>query len=144
VVKLCSLYFSMTCIAADDVSHRERGFKVSCRPSKPRPFVHSDSWRSCVSQHRSEIRLKCPATHRAAELNIMSGTLGPGVLDISHLTRDLGVFNHSYRRRCGEPLYRGYPVEQLSEGSAHPMAMLSAGVALNIFLRFPASPTRSI
>ena len=42
----------------------------------------------------AKYELKNPATSRAAELKIMSGTLGPDVLDISHLTRDLGAFTY--------------------------------------------------
>src|SRR6202041_2287047 len=82
----------------------------------------------------SKYELKNPATHRAAELNIMSGTLGPDVLDISHLTRDLGVFTYDpgfmstasaeskityIDGDAGELLYRGYPVEQLAERSSY-------------------------
>src|SRR5712675_2463301 len=38
--------------------------------------------------------LKDPATGKVAELNALSGTLGPDSLDISHLIRDLGVFSY--------------------------------------------------
>jgi hypothetical protein len=55
------------------------------------------------------------ATGKVAELNALSGALGPDALDISHLIRDLGVFtydpgfmatatrkqDHLHRRRCG-------------------------------------------
>src|ERR1700689_1125028 len=82
----------------------------------------------------AKYELKNPATHRAAELNIMSGTLGPDVLDISHLTQDLGVFTYDpgfmstasteskityIDGNAGVLLYRGYPVEQLAERSSH-------------------------
>jgi hypothetical protein len=82
----------------------------------------------------AKYELKNPATSRAAELNIMSGTLGPDVLDISHLTRDLGVFTYDpgfmstasteskityIDGNAGVLLYRGYPVEQLAEHSSH-------------------------
>src|SRR5580698_3617942 len=82
----------------------------------------------------AKYELKNPVTHRAADLNIMSGTLGPDVLDISHLTRDLGVFTYDpgfmstasteskityIDGDAGELLYRGYPVEQLAEGSSY-------------------------
>jgi citrate synthase len=82
----------------------------------------------------AKYELKNPATSRAAELNIMSGTLGPDVLDISHLTRDLGVFTYDpgfmstasteskityIDGDAGVLLYRGYPVEQLAEHSSH-------------------------
>src|ERR1700720_3793021 len=77
----------------------------------------------------AKYELKNPATSRAAELNIMSGTLGPDVLDISHLTRDLGIFTYDpgfmSTASCsskityidgdaGVLLYRGYPIEQLA------------------------------
>ena len=82
----------------------------------------------------AKYELKDPATSRAAELNIMSGTLGPNVLDISHLARDLGVFTYdpgfmataSTESKItyidgdeGLLLYRGYPVEQLAESSSY-------------------------
>ncbi len=82
----------------------------------------------------AKYELKNLATSRAAELNIMSGTLGPDVLDISHLARDLGVFTYdpgftataSTESKItyidgdeGLLLYRGYPVEQLAEHSSY-------------------------
>ena len=82
----------------------------------------------------AKYELKDPATSRAAELNIVSGTLGPDVLDISHLARDLGVFTYdpgfmataSTKSKityidgdAGLLLYRGYPVEQLAESSSY-------------------------
>ena len=82
----------------------------------------------------AKYELKDPATSRAAELNIMSGTLGPDVLDISNLARDLGVFTYDpgfmatasteskityIDGDAGLLLYRGYPVEQLAESSGY-------------------------
>jgi citrate synthase len=82
----------------------------------------------------AKYELKNPVTRRAADLHIMSGTLGPDVLDISHLTRDLGVFTYDpgfmstasteskityIDGDAGELLYRGYPVEQLAERSGY-------------------------
>ena len=82
----------------------------------------------------AKYELKDPATSRAAQLNIMSGTLGPDVLDISHLARDLGVFTYDpgftatasteskityIDGDAGLLLYRGYPVEQLAESSSY-------------------------
>jgi NADPH:quinone reductase-like Zn-dependent oxidoreductase len=82
----------------------------------------------------AKYELKNPVTHRAADLNIMSGTLGPDVLDISHLSRDLGVFTYDpgfmstasteskityIDGDAGVLLYRGYPVEQLAEHSSY-------------------------
>jgi citrate synthase len=82
----------------------------------------------------AKYELKNPVIDRAAELNVMSGTLGPDVLDISHLTRDMGVFTYDpgfmstasteskityIDGDAGELLYRGYPVEQLAERSSY-------------------------
>jgi citrate synthase len=82
----------------------------------------------------AKYELKDPATSRAAELDIVSGTLGPDVLDISHLTRDLGVFTYDpgfmatasteskityIDGDAGVLMYRGYPIEQLAEQSSH-------------------------
>src|SRR5271168_2733935 len=73
------------------------------------------------------------ATGKVAELNALSGTLGPDALDISHLIRDLGVFTYDpgfmatasteskityIDGDAGVLLYRGYPVEQLAEQSS--------------------------
>ena len=77
--------------------------------------------------------LKNLVTGKSAELNAMSGTIGPDVLDISHLTRDLGLFTYDpgfmatasteskityIDGDAGMLLYRGYPVEQLAEKSS--------------------------
>src|SRR6266850_262822 len=77
--------------------------------------------------------LKDPATGKVAELNALSGTLGPDSLDISQLIRDLGVFSYDpgfmatasteskityIDGDAGVLLYRGYPVEQLAERSS--------------------------
>jgi len=83
----------MAYIAADDDCYREIGASKSDiyalayahqfmpNPGAPMPMNAA-----------AKYELKNPVTHRAADLNIMSGTLGPDVLDISHLTRDLGIF----------------------------------------------------
>src|ERR1039457_631066 len=78
--------------------------------------------------------LKDLATGKSAPLNVLSGTIGPDVLDITHLTRDLGVFTYDpgfmatastdskityIDGEAGELLYRGYPVEQLAEKSSY-------------------------
>src|SRR5271155_1845047 len=77
--------------------------------------------------------LKNLATGKSAELNALSGTLGPDVVDISNLHRDLGVFTYDpgfmatasteskityIDGDAGVLLYRGYPVEQLAERSS--------------------------
>src|SRR5260221_1511490 len=78
--------------------------------------------------------LKDLATGKVAELNALSGTLGPDSLDISQLIRALGVFTYDrgfmstasteskityIDGDAGVLLYRGYPVEQLAEHSSH-------------------------
>ncbi len=78
----------------------------------------------------TKYELKNLATGQAAALEARSGTLGPDVLDISHLTKDLGVFTFDpgfmatasteskityIDGDAGTLLYRGYPVEQLAE-----------------------------
>jgi citrate synthase len=77
--------------------------------------------------------LKDLATGKVAELNALSGTLGPDSLDISQLIRDLGVFSYDpgfmatasteskityIDGDAGVLLYRGYPVEQLAAQSS--------------------------
>src|SRR5258707_10526068 len=77
--------------------------------------------------------LKDPANGKVAELNALSGTLGPDALDISHLIPDLGVFSYDpgftgkasteskityIDGDAGVLLYRGYPVEQLAAQSS--------------------------
>jgi len=74
-----------------------------------------------------------PATGKKSELPVRSGTIGPDVLDVSHLARDQGVFSldpaFSVTASCeskityidgdaGVLLYRGYPVEQLAAKSS--------------------------
>jgi citrate synthase len=77
--------------------------------------------------------LKDLATGRTALLDAVSGTIGPDVLDIARLTKDLGVFTFDpgflatasteskityIDGDAGILLYRGYPVEQLAERSS--------------------------
>ena len=105
--------------------------KVLSRPSKREAIFPSDAREMGAA---TKYELKDPATGRAADLNIMSGTLGPNVLDISHLARDLGVFTYDpgfmatasteskityIDGDAGLLLYRGYPVEQLAERSSY-------------------------
>jgi len=74
------------------------------------------------------------ATRKSTELDAISGTIGPDVLDIGRLTRDLGVFTYDpgfmataateskityIDGDAGVLLYRGYPVEQLAEKSSY-------------------------
>src|ERR1700735_1526810 len=78
--------------------------------------------------------LKDLATGKTALLDAVSGTIGPDVLSIAHLTKDLGVFTFDpgfmatasteskityIDGDAGVLLYRGYPVEQLAEKSSY-------------------------
>ena len=70
------------------------------------------------------------ATERKAQLPVRNGTIGPSVVDISTINKDLGVFTYDpgfgmtaatdskityIDGDAGVLLYRGYPVEQLAE-----------------------------
>jgi citrate synthase len=81
----------------------------------------------------TKYELKNPVTGKSTLLDSMSGTIGPDVLNISNLTRDLGVFTFDpgfmatasteskityIDGDAGVLLYRGYPVEQLAEKSS--------------------------
>src|ERR1700738_4460508 len=98
------------------------------------PYVHFTRGGPMSDNGAAKFELKNPATRKAADLNIISGTLGPDVLDISHLTRDLGGFTYDpgfmatasaeskityIDGDAGGLLYRGYPFEQLAEHSSH-------------------------
>ncbi|HEX3912237.1 MAG TPA: citrate synthase [Steroidobacteraceae bacterium] len=80
----------------------------------------------------TKYELKNLATGKTSQLNAISGTIGPDVIDISNLTRDQGVFTFDpgfmatasteskityIDGDAGVLLYRGYPVEQLAEKS---------------------------
>src|ERR1700761_6206360 len=73
------------------------------------------------------------ATERKSQLPVRSGTIGPAVVDISTINKDLGVFTYDpgfgmtaatdskityIDGDAGVLLYRGYPVEQLAEKSS--------------------------
>jgi citrate synthase len=81
---------------------------------------------------KPSITLTLDGSNRSATLPLLSGTLGPQVLDIRKLYSDLGVFTYdpgyggtaSCESRItyidgdeGVLLYRGYPIEQLAEKS---------------------------
>jgi len=81
----------------------------------------------------TKYELKNLSSGKSSELNALSGTIGPDALDISHITRDLGVFTYDpgfmatasteskityIDGDAGVLLYRGYPVEQLAEKSS--------------------------
>jgi citrate synthase len=77
--------------------------------------------------------LKNLATGKTSQMDAISGTIGPDVLNISNLTKDQGVFTFDpgfmatasteskityIDGDAGMLLYRGYPVEQLAEKSS--------------------------
>src|SRR5271154_3145056 len=81
----------------------------------------------------TKYELKNPATGKSSQLEAISGTIGPDVLNISNLTKDQGVFTFDpgfmatastasqityIDGDLGVLLYRGYPVEQLAGKSS--------------------------
>jgi citrate synthase len=81
----------------------------------------------------TKYELKNPTTGKASQLDVLKGTIGPDVLNISNLTKELGVFTFDpgfmatasteskityIDGDAGVLLYRGYPVEQLAEQSS--------------------------
>jgi citrate synthase len=81
----------------------------------------------------TKYELKNLATEKTSELDAISGTIGPAVLNISNLTKEQGVFTFDpgfmatasteskityIDGDAGVLLYRGYPVEQLAEQSS--------------------------
>jgi citrate synthase len=81
----------------------------------------------------TKYELKNLATGKSTQLDALSGTIGPDVINISNLTKDLGVFTFDpgfmatasteskityIDGDAGVLLYRGYPVEQLAEKSS--------------------------
>jgi citrate synthase len=82
----------------------------------------------------TKYELKNLATGKTSQLNAISGTIGPEALDISHLTKEQGIFTFDpgfmatasteskityIDGDLGMLLYRGYPVEQLAEKSSY-------------------------
>jgi len=81
----------------------------------------------------TKYELKNPATGKVIQLDVLEGTIGPDVLNISNLTKELGVFTFDpgfmatasteskityIDGDAGVLLYRGYPVDQLAEKSS--------------------------
>jgi citrate synthase len=81
----------------------------------------------------TKYELKNLSTGKSVELIAKSGTIGPDVIDISNLPKDLGIFTYDpgfmatasteskityIDGDAGMLLYRGYPVEQLAEKSS--------------------------
>src|ERR1700744_1164911 len=73
------------------------------------------------------------ATERKAQLPVRNGTIGPSVVDVSTIQKDLGVFTYDpgfgmtaatesrityIDGDAGQLMYRGYPIEQLAEKSS--------------------------
>lgn len=82
----------------------------------------------------TKFELKNLASGKITHLEALSGTLGPDALDISHLTKDQGIFTFDpgfmatasteskitfIDGEAGVLLYRGYPVEQLADKSSY-------------------------
>ncbi len=80
-----------------------------------------------------KFQLTSPSTGKTSSLDVKRGTLGPDVLSIANLPKDLGLFTFDpgfmVTASCeskityidgdeGILLYRGYPVEQLAERSS--------------------------
>jgi citrate synthase len=81
----------------------------------------------------TKYELKNLTTGKTSQMNAISGTIGPDVIDISNLTKDQGVFTFDpgfmatasteskityIDGDAGVLLYRGYPVEQLAKQSS--------------------------
>jgi citrate synthase len=81
----------------------------------------------------TKYELKNLESGKTSQLNAISGTIGPDVIDISKLTKEQGVFTFDpgfmatasteskityIDGDAGMLLYRGYPVEQLAEKSS--------------------------
>jgi citrate synthase len=81
----------------------------------------------------TKYELKNLSTGKTSQLDAISGTLGPDVINISNLTKDQGVFTFDpgfmatasteskityIDGDAGVLLYRGYPVEQLAQNSS--------------------------
>jgi citrate synthase len=80
----------------------------------------------------AKFELRDEESGKKSELPVLSGTIGPAVVDISSIQRDLGVFTYDpgfgatactdsrityIDGEAGVLLYRGYPVEQLAAKS---------------------------
>src|ERR1700744_2298358 len=80
----------------------------------------------------TKYELKNLATGKTSQMDALSGTIGPDVLNIGSLTKDQGIFTFDpgfmatasceskitdIAGDAGVLLYRGYPVEQLAQHS---------------------------
>src|SRR6185503_16195572 len=81
----------------------------------------------------SKIQLLDASSGKKADLPVREGTIGPSVVDIASIQKELGVFTYDpgfgLTAACdsrvtyidgdaGVLLYRGYPIEQLAEKSS--------------------------
>ncbi|HVY81423.1 MAG TPA: citrate synthase [Steroidobacteraceae bacterium] len=81
----------------------------------------------------SKFELLDPASGKKTSLPVRHGTIGPSVVDIASINKDLGVFTYDpgfgltaacdsrityIDGEAGVLLYRGYPIEQLAEKSS--------------------------
>src|SRR3990167_2140901 len=99
-------------------------FMVRCAASM---FKYRKSWEKDMADRKAKLLVD----DKTIELDILSGTLGPDVVDVSHLFKD-GYFTYdsgfNSTAACeskitfidgdkGILLYRGYPIEQLANQS---------------------------
>jgi citrate synthase len=110
--------------------------EIPHRPSGRLP-VHHASIREPTNMTNAPGTPKSPATLAAVgksmSLPVRSGTIGPDVIDVTHLYRDTGCFTYdpgfTSTANCssrityidgdkGVLLYRGYPIDQLAEQSS--------------------------
>src|SRR5580700_2039055 len=118
------------CMSHGGAAQRGNGTPIRRSDSQAMPLANGTQ--EAGSSRKYE--LKNYATGSAAELISRSGTIGPDVLSIAHLTKDLGVFTFDpgfvatasteskityIDGDAGLLLYRGYPVEQLAENSSY-------------------------
>src|SRR5262245_4576253 len=88
---------------------------------------------SRMTDSKSKFELVDTSSGKKTDLNVRAGTIGPSVVDISTINKDLGVFTYDpgfgLTAACdsrvtyidgdaGVLLYRGYPIEQLAEKSS--------------------------
>ncbi|HKT19496.1 MAG TPA: citrate synthase [Stellaceae bacterium] len=87
------------------------------------------------SSNRQTVTITDNVTGKSADLPLLSGTIGPQVVDVRRLYSDLGHFTfdpgYTATGSCeskityidgdvGELMYRGYPIEQLADKSDFP------------------------
>jgi citrate synthase len=103
------------------------------RPATQRAAADPFDLKVFYRMSNTKFELVDRATERKSSLPVRNGTIGPSVVDVSTIQKDLGVFTYdpgfgmtaSTESRityidgdAGQLLYRGYPVEQLAEKSS--------------------------